>query len=148
MKFELMKREQLPQILTLEQLCFAASWKMEDLVREWDENPFSKGWVVRDNQELVGYAFVWEMYEDSQLARIGIHPKCRKRHIGHSFLQRLMDQVQKDGCTSMSLDVRVGNKAGIGLYRKCGFAPVHTSKGYYADGEDAWVMQKVFKEVL
>jgi len=40
------------------------------------------------------------------------------------------------------LEVRVKNDPGVSLYRKLGFEASRTLKGYYSDGEDAYVMTK------
>jgi ribosomal-protein-alanine N-acetyltransferase len=40
------------------------------------------------------------------------------------------------------LEVRVTNTPAVNLYKKLGFPVTRTIKGYYADGEDAYVMTK------
>lgn len=45
----------------------------------------------------------------------------------------------------VSLHVRVSNRAALGLYRgKLGYEIFDIEKGYYADGEDAYSMNKYF----
>ena len=39
------------------------------------------------------------------------------------------------------LEVRVTNTAAVDLYKKLGFAVSRTVRGYYADGEGAYVME-------
>ena len=52
-----------------------------------------------------------------------------------------MSKVQN--CGSVSLHVRVSNRAALGLYRdKLGYEVRDRSIGYYADGEDAFEMRK------
>lgn len=44
-----------------------------------------------------------------------------------------------------SLHVRVSNRAALGLYKgKLGYEVFDIEKGYYADGEDAYSMNKYF----
>jgi len=38
------------------------------------------------------------------------------------------------------LEVRVSNKPAISLYEKLGFKVLRVIRGYYSDGEDAYVM--------
>ena len=38
--------------------------------------------------------------------------------------------------------VRVSNLPALGLYRKLGYEIVDTWRGYYSDGEDAYLMEK------
>jgi len=44
--------------------------------------------------------------------------------------------------TECYLEVRVSNTPAINLYSKLGFMIVKIMKGYYADGEDAYVMAR------
>ena len=41
----------------------------------------------------------------------------------------------------MVLEVRVGNEPAIRLYRSLGLEIVDLIRGYYSDGEDAYVMR-------
>jgi len=40
------------------------------------------------------------------------------------------------------LEVRGSNLPAVSLYRKMGFEVMRTIRGYYADGEDAYVMAR------
>lgn len=46
-------------------------------------------------------------------------------------------------CESITLEVRENNTAAIHLYEKNGFMEVTKRKGYYSNGEDAYLMIKV-----
>jgi ribosomal protein S18 acetylase RimI-like enzyme len=39
------------------------------------------------------------------------------------------------------LEVRASNGGAIRLYEKAGFKKTHERKGFYSDGETAWVME-------
>jgi ribosomal-protein-alanine N-acetyltransferase len=44
------------------------------------------------------------------------------------------------GAKQCYLEVRVTNEEAIGLYKKLGWEVTRSIRGYYADGEDAYVM--------
>jgi ribosomal-protein-alanine N-acetyltransferase len=44
------------------------------------------------------------------------------------------------------LEVRVSNEPAVNLYRKLGFKTSRSVHGYYADGEDAYIMTLRLKE--
>lgn len=44
------------------------------------------------------------------------------------------------------LEVRVSNAPAIGLYTKLGYKIVSTLRGYYQDGEDAYIMARTLSD--
>ena len=142
MIFEQMKHEDLAMIAALESQCFIEPWNEEDCRRELDENPFSNGWVLKEENEIVAYAFLWETFEMAQLARIGVQPNLRKQGLAKEMMNHLCKRAKEAQCEFMTLEVRQSNTPAIRLYEGCDFIQVNVSKGYYPDGEDAIVMTK------
>ena len=142
MIFDSMKHEDLESVVALEKECFMEPWDFEDCRRELDENPFSNGWVLRKEDTIVAYSFLWETFEMAQLARIGVDPVFRKQGIAKEMMTHLAKRAREAGCEFMTLEVRQSNVAALHLYEGCGFIQVNVSKGYYPDGEDAIVMTK------
>ncbi len=141
-----MSIEDIDLVSALETRCFEYPWSEPDIRQELTSNPFSHGFMLELDGKCVGYAFIWIMYEDSQLVRIGIDPEYRKNHLGNALLSYLLDYVRQRNCLNMTLECRVSNEAALRLYHRCGFSSIHLSRGYYSDGEDAWVMKTEFKE--
>ncbi len=77
------------------------------------------------------------------LVSIAVRPKFRGRGIGSMLLSEtiyVMENVYK--VDAIFLEVRVSNTPAIRLYEKFGFRKVRRIRGYYRDGEDAFVMVK------
>lgn len=142
MIFREMVHEDLDRVLELESLCFKEPWSKSNCLYELDENVFSHGWVLVDQDLIVGYAFLWETFEMAQLARIGVDVNLRRRGFGDQLMVNLIQRAQVAECEFMTLDVRMHNEAALGLYLKHDFIQVNVSKGYYSDGEDAIVMTR------
>lgn len=142
MIFQEMTKEDLPQIVKLESLCFQEPWKEKECIYEIDENPFSHGWVLKNKEEIVAYAFLWETYEMAQLARIGVNPMHRKQGLGKELLKHLCQRAKDAQCEYMTLEVRESNVAALALYASFDFIQVNISKGYYSNGENAIVLTK------
>lgn len=140
MIFEEMTKEDLSRVLEMEQACFKEPWNQKDCLYELEENPFSHGWILKKEDAVVGYAFLWETFEIAQLARIGIDPLYRNRGYGQILLENLIVRAKHAECEFMSLEVRESNKPALRLYEKNGFITVNVSQGYYPDGENAVVM--------
>ncbi|MEM1764016.1 MAG: GNAT family N-acetyltransferase, partial [Candidatus Jordarchaeales archaeon] len=68
------------------------------------------------------------------------------RGIGRMLLERGLQAMRKYGAEEAVLEVRVSNEPAISLYKKIGFVVVKTIKGYYHDGEDAYLMCKKLVE--
>lgn len=140
MIFQEMKESDLDRVLNLEKACFKQPWQKKDCEYELNENPYSHGWILKDENRIVGYAFLWETFEMSQLARIGVDPEFRKKGLGFEMMQNLVQRAKEVACEFMTLEVRKSNIAALNLYKKMGFIQVNVSKSYYPDGEDAIVM--------
>jgi ribosomal-protein-alanine N-acetyltransferase len=53
---------------------------------------------------------------------------------------KALDGMRGYGAKQCYLEVRVANQEAISLYKNLGFEVARTIHGYYADGEDAFVM--------
>ncbi len=73
---------------------------------------------------------------------IAIIPQYRRMGIATSLLLHLEERARAEGLKSIFLEVRVMNYPGIFLYKKLGYKIMDVLKGYYRDGEDAYLMEK------
>ncbi len=77
------------------------------------------------------------------LVSIAVKPGYRRRGIGSMLLGETL-RVMKNvySVDAIYLEVRVSNIPAISLYEKYGFKKARRIRGYYRDGEDAFVMVK------
>ena len=74
---------------------------------------------------------------------IAVLPEYRRRGIGYALVSKALEAMAvKYGAKECYLEVRVSNTPAINLYKKLGFEIKKIIKGYYADGEDAYLMVK------
>ncbi len=84
----------------------------------------------------------------AHLVSIAVLEEYRRRGIGSKLLENsIRAALEIYDAESMYLEVRVSNEPAIRLYEKYGFKKVRIIKGYYMDGEDAYVMVKRLKEI-
>ncbi|RLE67442.1 MAG: hypothetical protein DRJ43_07425 [Thermoprotei archaeon] len=76
---------------------------------------------------------------------IAVHPEWRRRGVGKRLMLQLLEKMRRMGVRWVRLEVRVSNEAAINLYRRLGFSIEGVLKGYYRDGEDAYLMIKVLE---
>jgi ribosomal-protein-alanine N-acetyltransferase len=89
------------------------------------------GFIAGDIKAAQGTAWV---------ATIGVLPEYRGRGIGRSLLESCEARLPT---RSVRLNVRVSNQVAIKLYRSTGYEKAGIWPGYYQDGEDALVMEKI-----
>jgi ribosomal-protein-alanine N-acetyltransferase len=79
---------------------------------------------------------------------IAVLKEYRRRGIGSKLLEETIRASREFyDAEAIYLEVRVSNKPAISLYEKFGFKKARIIRGYYMDGEDAYVMVKRLKEI-
>lgn len=137
------EEQDLDRIAELENVLFADSpWPWKEFEHELHENPFAILLVDEEEGRVVGYLDYWILYEQAQVATIGVDPEYQNRGIGSALLSYAEKDAADQGCETFSLEVRVSNAPARHLYEKHGFIQVNIRKGYYENGEDAYLMVK------
>ncbi len=97
--------------------------------------------VAEEGGEIVGYAVVWWVMEQGELANLAVRKERQGRGIGAALLDRVLGEVARAGVESLFLEVRVSNVPARALYASRGFRKVSVRSGYYRNPvEDAWVL--------
>jgi [ribosomal protein S18]-alanine N-acetyltransferase len=145
--FSTMTLVDLPYIGELEVQCFPAPWSTDTYRNELLHNQFSYYWVLRpanDDRQLppiLAYGGYWLMGEEAHIVTIASHPGYRRQGLADHLLMHMIHRAQADGATSITLEVRVSNRAAHELYTKWGFVEVGLRPRYYRDNnEDARLM--------
>ncbi len=71
---------------------------------------------------------------------IAVLPQHQRRGVGRALVQEAMEAMIRYKAKECFLEVRASNTAAVNLYQKFGFEIIRTLNGYYADGEDAYLM--------
>ncbi len=135
--------DELEQVSLLEELCFNDPYPSYFLEQLAQDNP--ETFLVAVVQEkIVGYAVVDPWKDDNHLISIAVHPEARKKGIGTQLMLALEARVRNR--KPMRLEVRRNNTPAIQFYHGHGFREIGVAEGYYADGEDAILMEKPKKD--
>jgi len=126
------------EISEIEQLSFKDPFPSYFLSQLAEENP-DTFLVAVIGDRIVGYAVIDKWPDQEHLVSIGVIPESRKKGVGQALLDNLIEKMQTG---TLKLEVRRGNKAALGLYHKNGFVQTGVAYSYYADGEDAVLMEK------
>ena len=133
-------------IAGLEQRIFADAWTVSSC-RSTFENPNVYSVVAEDEDGICGYGFLMFAADEAEILRIAVDEEKRRRHIGSSILEDMLEYAAEEGFLNIYLEVRQGNMAAIGMYQDAGFEPVGRRTQYYSDpDEDALIMELVFED--
>ena len=130
----------LADILSIEKKVFKHPWSKEQLSWELNSQPAAENYVMIARGNMIGYLFSHVVDDDVQILNIAINIPFQHKGYGEQLLSYFLDQFNTD--SSIHLEVRKSNFPAINLYLKFGFHETETRKGYYADGEDAIIMQR------
>ncbi len=97
---------------------------------------------------LVGYAGGMVVDGDVQILKIATDVPYQRRGIARALLAHVADDARSLGASTISLEVRVGNKGAIAFYESRGFETIGKRPRYYSDGEDAFIMKGSLSDIL
>jgi [ribosomal protein S18]-alanine N-acetyltransferase len=133
------KKDDIEQVSIIEQVSFKDPYPTYFLSELARDNP-ETFLVLTINSEIVGYGVVDHWEDHYHLISIAIRPDSRRKGLGEALLVDLERRLSKE--RPLKLEVRQSNNAAIRLYSKRGFTKRGLAEGYYADGEDAVIMEK------
>ena len=139
---EPMRRRHIRQVLEIENQVYPRPWTQGVFVDELAAaRRAQRHYVVAlaDNR-VVGYGGIMLSIDEAHITNIAVDPALQKRGIGRTLMVELCAAARDCGCKSMSLEVRVSNKAAQAMYAAFGFVPAGVRQRYYENSEDAIVM--------
>jgi ribosomal-protein-alanine N-acetyltransferase len=136
-----MRRRHLRSVLRIESSVYPRPWSLGLFNSELSLKGSRSYRVAKVGSAVVGYAGLMHVAGEAHVTTLAVDPQFHRCHVGSRLLLALARTAQGWGCTSLTLEVRMGNTPAQDLYRRFGFAPAGVRKGYYAEtGEDALVM--------
>jgi len=74
---------------------------------------------------------------------IAVLPEYRNKGVGQALIEQALQAMSAHyEARSCFLEVRMSNDSAISLYKKAGFEVERTLRGYYSDGENAYIMSR------
>jgi ribosomal-protein-alanine acetyltransferase len=150
----------LPALAEIERASFSDPWSEDAfssalaldrmLVRvaeqggEWEAGGPNGAVAGRDGGEpIAGYVVALVSGAEADIADLAVAPRARRRGIGRSLLDRMLEELASRGVRSVFLEVRESNRAARALYAARGFEAVGRRRGYYRrPTEDALLLMR------
>jgi len=109
--------------------------------------------VVEENNEILGYVMcrietglpdfgLLGISKKGHVISIAVLPEHQRKGLGQALMKEAMKGMGLHKAKECYLEVRVSNTPAINLYKKLGFEISRAVHGYYANGEDAYVMSR------
>ena len=109
--------------------------------------------VAEEDGKIIGYIMcrievglsnfgLGGLIRKGHVVSIAVLPQGRRKGIAQALMAKGIEGMIHYKAKLCYLEVRVTNDPGVSLYKKLGFEVTKTLKGYYSDGEDAYVMTK------
>ncbi len=161
-----MEQGDIPAVAAIERLSFPTPWPASSFSYELNRRPASfyyvllrpatdesapveRGWrrwlrgvtdPLRESR-VIGYVGFRLRPVGAHISTIAVHPDWRRKALGKLLLLTAMEKALELGVRKISLEVRPSNRVAQHLYHKYGFRLRSVRRGYYRDGEDAWLME-------
>ena len=135
-----MRREDVPRVMEIERECFATPWHESAYLTELSNR--SAYYIVASvDEQIIGYAGMWIIMDESHITTIGVARDFRGIKAGEQLLVGLLEEAMRRGARRSTLEVRQSNMVAQNLYRKYGFINAAIRRGYYTDNhENAIIM--------
>jgi ribosomal-protein-alanine N-acetyltransferase len=136
-----MRRRHLRKVLAIESRVYPRPWSASLFLSELAQRSTRSYIVARNDGEVVGYAGMMFTGLEAHITNIAVEPVWHGCKVGTRLLLSLVIEAIARGAETISLEVRVTNRAAQAMYEKFGFSVAGTRKGYYIEtNEDAFIM--------
>ena len=140
--------EDLPTLSSLERQSFSHPWSLRGFQEAHHDRQRTRIVVLRTplpglERGIAGYAVYRLVVDELEVHDLAIHPALRRRGLGLLLMDLVLGLAVEHGVVQALLEVRAGNWAALGLYRRLGFEVVGTRRDYYQQPrEDALLLSR------
>jgi ribosomal-protein-alanine N-acetyltransferase len=142
---EPMKKEDIDQVLAIEQASFSQPWSRNLFLSEFRSFRVSTLLVALADdpgiRKVAGYIVYWNVENEMHILNLAVASEYRQRGIGRQLVLAGIKGASRNGATRAFLEVRASNSVARKLYSGLGFSGSFIRRSYYdAPVEDAVIM--------
>jgi len=143
-KLDLMKREDIDQVLAIEQASFSMPWSRNLFLSEF-RSPIISNLIVAladvSERTVFGFTVFWLVEDEMHILNLAVKPEFRRKGIARRLVLAALKRGHDKGAKRAFLEVRVSNVAAQKLYSNLGFSGIGVRRDYYDSPiEDAVLM--------
>jgi len=140
----------LDRVMHINQVCLPENYSTHFFMDLFERYP--ETFIVAEAYgEIVGYIMcrietglpdfgLFGITKRGHVISIAVLPEYQRKGIGKALMEEAMMAMKLLKVKECYLEVRVTNTPAVEMYRNLGFETSRSIRGYYADGEDAYVM--------
>jgi len=129
-------------VVEIEREAFTTPWQADTFLGLLERDGVELIVMADPEDVVVGYAVLWCILEQGELANIAITPARRGGGLGFRLLAHVLEVARGRGVEAVFLEVRASNRAALDLYARFDFAEVGRRRDYYEHPrEDALVLK-------
>jgi ribosomal-protein-alanine N-acetyltransferase len=113
--------------------------------------------VAEEDRQIIGYIMcrietglpdfgLLGIARRGHVISIAVLPENQRKGIGMALMKEAMSGMKVHKAKECYLEVRITNTPAVKLYEKLGFEASRVVHGYYADGEDAYIMSHKLRD--
>lgn len=114
---------------------------------DWDElilkdcfHPEYQHWGIFFQDTLLGFVIIRVIPDAWEVIQIVIDPLYQRQGLASQLMRFVIDEAKKNKIKKCQLEVRASNHPAILLYQQLHFHEVGIRKKYYANGDDALLL--------
>lgn len=140
MLVRLMNEEDIDQVCRIEMELFSQPWRSEDFLSMMfhEDNIFL---VVELEGRVIAYCGLMGIIDEGHISNVAVSKEHQHKGVAYKMLRELIALGRKRDLISFTLEVRIGNKKAIDLYKRLGFRNSGIRPNFYLyPKEDALIM--------
>ncbi len=136
-----LRHEDIETVVAIEREAFTTPWQPDTFAGLLDRDGVELLVLADAGDGVIGYAVLWCILEQGELANIAVTPGRRGQGLGARLLGHVMDVARRRGVEKLFLEVRASNAPALAMYAGFGFEQVGRRRAYYDHPkEDALVL--------
>jgi len=133
-------RRDLPEVLDIERASSASPWTEEDFLYYLRKRNVI-GMVAEHAEQVVGF-MLYELHKTRlNLLHLAVHPGYWRRGIGEAMLTKLLDKLNGERRSRLTLLVAESNLDAQLFFRDMGLRATGVLREHFDDGQDAFSME-------
>jgi ribosomal protein S18 acetylase RimI-like enzyme len=116
-----MTLDDVPEVEIIDAAAFGGVWRNSRPCLEIAYRQAALASVAQENGRMIGYQISTATQMGGHLARLAVLPDSQGSGVGYALLDDLLDQFEKRGAKSVTVNTQHDNLISLALYQKAGF---------------------------
>ena len=130
MIIEEMTHQDLEEVMKIEKENFDEPWPEIAFINDMNKNSGKEVFVLKENNEVIGYYDVWLSLEDADIGSIAVKKEYQGKGLAKPLITYVLHIMKDLGYTNAKLSTQTNSWLAIKIYLDFGFKPYNESLGW------------------